>query len=327
MATVIVNEGDGPCLYELGTDRTLVGSDSECGIVLRHPSAAGCEFVLKTEGDGHRATHLTGRVFLNEVSLESQVLTHKDTLRVGESMLLYKNPEAVEISEPEVSENEGEAEQTDRLEIVSEEQADSIEELLEEIEIELPEEESSDQPVDEPEEATFEILSEEIEESPPPPLPEEDEGVFAVEVESVEDLEPLSEEGPFEEDMEEEASPEDELKPEPELELTSSPDSVVDVSELLAEMELVEEIDELHEWDDVKKEPEVAHGVESESDSPQEGIDLEDEVPETVDDGQHGLTGPVRFKVPLPPDVQGPSSPPPFSGPPPGPPQSGVPFS
>ena len=66
------------------------------------------------------------------------------------TMLLYKNPEVVETSEPEVSENEGEAEQTDRLEIVSEEQADSIEELLEEIEIELPEEESSDQPVDEP---------------------------------------------------------------------------------------------------------------------------------------------------------------------------------
>lgn len=322
MATVIVNEGDGPCLYELGTDRTLVGSDSECGIVLRHPSAAGCEFVLKAEGDGHRATHLTGRVFLNEVSLESQVLTHKDTLRVGEIMLLYKNPEVVETSEPEAPEKDGEAEQMDRLEIVSEE-----------IEIELPEEKSSDQPIDEPEEATFEILSEEIEESPSSPLPVEDEEVFAVEVEGVEDLEPLPEEGPFEEDMEEEVSPEsdvepeDELKPEPEPESISSPDSVVDVSELLAEMELVEEIDELHEWDDVKKEPEVAHGVESESDSPQNGLDLEDEVSETADDGQHALTGPVRFKVPLPPGVQGPSSPPPFPGPPPGPSQSGVPFS
>ena len=63
-------------------------------MVLSGPGTEGVQLTLEVTSTGHRMIVLTGEVFHNEEACEYQDLLHNDTLRVGASMVLYKNPDA-----------------------------------------------------------------------------------------------------------------------------------------------------------------------------------------------------------------------------------------
>ena len=92
MARIIVNEGEGPRPVDLVVSRLVIGGSSDCDLRLRHPATAGAEFVVEAVAGGHRVVRLRGELLLNEEPCEVARLQHGDTLRVGESMILYKNP-------------------------------------------------------------------------------------------------------------------------------------------------------------------------------------------------------------------------------------------
>ncbi|HTE06801.1 MAG TPA: hypothetical protein VK824_11430, partial [Planctomycetota bacterium] len=94
MERLIVNEGQGPVTRDLTAPLTRVGGMTGCDVVLRHPSAAGAAFSLERTALGHRARGLAGAVFHNEQPLSVADLLHNDTLRAGETLVLYKNPSA-----------------------------------------------------------------------------------------------------------------------------------------------------------------------------------------------------------------------------------------
>ena len=95
MDRLIVNEGQGPRSFDLVVGRMVVGSTPDCDVRLKHVAAAGCQFVVERTLRGHRAVRLTGELLINEQPCEVADLAHNDTLRVGESMILYKSPDAV----------------------------------------------------------------------------------------------------------------------------------------------------------------------------------------------------------------------------------------
>ncbi|MBM3984527.1 MAG: hypothetical protein FJ296_02360, partial [Planctomycetes bacterium] len=94
MARIIVNEGEGPRPADLSVSRLVVGGTPDCDLRLRHAAAGGAEFVIEATPTGHRVLRLRGALFLNEDPCEVADLLHNDTLRAGESMILYKNPDA-----------------------------------------------------------------------------------------------------------------------------------------------------------------------------------------------------------------------------------------
>ena len=94
MPRIIVNEGEGARPVDLVVSRLVVGGSGDCDLRLRHPGTSGAEFVVEAVPGGHRVVRLRGELLLNEQPCDVAVLQHGDTLRVGESMLLYKNPAA-----------------------------------------------------------------------------------------------------------------------------------------------------------------------------------------------------------------------------------------
>ncbi len=94
MARIIVNEGQGPRPADLSVSRLVIGGTPDCDLCLRHAGAGGSEFVLEATPTGHRVLRLRGTLLLNEEPCDVADLLHNDTLRAGESMILYKNPDA-----------------------------------------------------------------------------------------------------------------------------------------------------------------------------------------------------------------------------------------
>jgi hypothetical protein len=92
MERLIVNEGQGPVSRELTAPLMHVGGDERCDLVLRHPSTLGNVFSIERTTHGHCARGLKGVVFHNEVVLAAADLLHNDTLRAGDTLVLYKNP-------------------------------------------------------------------------------------------------------------------------------------------------------------------------------------------------------------------------------------------
>ncbi len=99
-ARIIVNEGDGPEQHPLAAAECVIGAEASSDVRLVHPSAAGTVIVLSRTAGGHSVRVVRGRALHNEARITDVVhLLHKDTLRIGESLVLYKN-EAARI-EPE----------------------------------------------------------------------------------------------------------------------------------------------------------------------------------------------------------------------------------
>ena len=94
MASIIVDEGEGSHEHPLSRDRTIVGSNPQCDVRLRHRSATGSRFVIDSAASPARLTVLKGDVFLNDRSVLSSELRHHDSLRVGDVSLLYLDPPA-----------------------------------------------------------------------------------------------------------------------------------------------------------------------------------------------------------------------------------------
>ncbi len=94
MQRIIVNEGRGPRPQDLRGGRLTIGATPDCDVVLGHPGAQGSQFVIEGTATGHRVVVLLGAVLLNEKPCDVADLQHNDTLRVGDSMVLYKNPDA-----------------------------------------------------------------------------------------------------------------------------------------------------------------------------------------------------------------------------------------
>jgi len=92
MASLIVDEGDGARVHPLGGDRTVVGSNPQCDLQLRHRSTTGTRFVIDSAGRPVRIAVLKGEVLLNDRPVLAAELRHNDTLRVGEATLLYLDP-------------------------------------------------------------------------------------------------------------------------------------------------------------------------------------------------------------------------------------------
>jgi len=91
---IIVNEGAGPRPVDLVVPRLIVGGSPDCDVRLRAAPAAGIEFVLEAKAGRHRVVRLLGELFLNEEPCDVADLLHNDTLRAGDSLILYKNPTA-----------------------------------------------------------------------------------------------------------------------------------------------------------------------------------------------------------------------------------------
>jgi hypothetical protein len=91
---IIVNEGRGPRPVDLVVPRLIVGGSPDCDVRLRDAAAAGIEFVIEASAPGHRVVRLLGELFLNEEPCDVSALHHNDTLRAGETLVLYKNPAA-----------------------------------------------------------------------------------------------------------------------------------------------------------------------------------------------------------------------------------------
>lgn len=89
MASIIVDEGDGAHEHRLSNDRTVVGSNPQCDVQLRHRSATGTRFVIDSLGRPCRISVLKGEVLLNDRSVLASDLRHNDLLRVGETTLLF----------------------------------------------------------------------------------------------------------------------------------------------------------------------------------------------------------------------------------------------
>jgi hypothetical protein len=102
MPRLIVNEGEGARPVDLMVSRLVIGGSSDCDVRLRHPATAGAEFVVEAVAGGHRVVRLRGELLLNEEPCEVAQLHHGDTLRVGDSMILYKNPSARRAAPPPV---------------------------------------------------------------------------------------------------------------------------------------------------------------------------------------------------------------------------------
>ena len=94
MASIIVDEGAGSREHALSGDRTVVGSNPQCDVQLRHRSATGTRFVIDSAGRPARLTVLKGDVLLNDRAVLACALRHHDSLRVGEVSLLYLDPPA-----------------------------------------------------------------------------------------------------------------------------------------------------------------------------------------------------------------------------------------
>ena len=94
MPRIIVNEGEGARPVDLVVSRLVVGGSADCELRLRHPGTASAEFVVEAVAGGHRVVRLRGELLLNEEPCDVAQLSHGDTLRIGESMVLYKNPAA-----------------------------------------------------------------------------------------------------------------------------------------------------------------------------------------------------------------------------------------
>lgn len=99
MARIIVNDGTGPRSIEL-EGLVALGSNPSCDIVLEHPSALGARLELKPLKFGYRAKLIKGEAALNEAHFELADLDHNDTLRVGEVLILYKQPEGADFVVP-----------------------------------------------------------------------------------------------------------------------------------------------------------------------------------------------------------------------------------
>ena len=91
---IIVNEGQGPRPVDLSVPRLIVGGSPDCDVRLRDKAAAGVEFVLEATARGHRVVRLLGALLLNEEPCDVADLAHNDTLRAGDTLVLYKNPAA-----------------------------------------------------------------------------------------------------------------------------------------------------------------------------------------------------------------------------------------
>jgi hypothetical protein len=91
---IIVNEGQGPRPVDLVVPRLIVGGSPDCDVRLRGAAAAGIEFLIESAAGGHRVVRLLGELFLNEEPCDVAQLLHNDTLRAGDSLVLYKNPAA-----------------------------------------------------------------------------------------------------------------------------------------------------------------------------------------------------------------------------------------
>lgn len=92
MASIIVDEGDGSRELPLPRDRTLVGSNPQCDVQLRHVTATGTRFVIDAAVQPARVTVLKGEVLLNDRVVLASDLRHNDTLRAGEATLLFLDP-------------------------------------------------------------------------------------------------------------------------------------------------------------------------------------------------------------------------------------------
>ena len=92
MARLIINEGDGPRTVEL-QGVLSVGSNPGCDIVLGHHTAIGVRAELKPLRFGYRVSIAKGELLVNGRATEMADLEHNDTLKVGEVLILYKQPE------------------------------------------------------------------------------------------------------------------------------------------------------------------------------------------------------------------------------------------
>lgn len=92
MASIILDEGDGPRELPLPRDRTLVGSNPQCDVQLHHVTATGTRFVIDAAVQPARVTVLKGEVLLNDRVVLAADLRHNDTLRAGEATLLFLDP-------------------------------------------------------------------------------------------------------------------------------------------------------------------------------------------------------------------------------------------
>jgi hypothetical protein len=101
MASIIVDEGDGTREHRLSNDRTVVGSNPQCDVQLRHRSATGTRFVIDALSRPCRIAVLKGEVLLNDRSVLSAELRHNDLLRVGETTLHYLDPPAGGAARPQ----------------------------------------------------------------------------------------------------------------------------------------------------------------------------------------------------------------------------------
>jgi hypothetical protein len=92
MASIIVDEGGGSRQPPLSGDRTVVGSNPQCDVQLRHLSATGTRFVIDSAGRPARVSVLKGEVLLNDRAVLASELRHHDTLSIGEVTVLYVDP-------------------------------------------------------------------------------------------------------------------------------------------------------------------------------------------------------------------------------------------
>lgn len=92
MAKFIINEGLGPRTVDLQGTLSL-GSNPLCDVILESSTALGCRCEMRPLRWGYRVLKVKGDLFVNERSIEMADLDHGDTLRVGDVLLLYKQPE------------------------------------------------------------------------------------------------------------------------------------------------------------------------------------------------------------------------------------------
>ena len=94
MASFIVDEGEGAREHRLTGGRTVVGSNPQCDLQLRHRSATGTRFIVESASRPARIAVLKGEVLLNDRPVLAADLRHNDLLRAGETTLLFLDPPA-----------------------------------------------------------------------------------------------------------------------------------------------------------------------------------------------------------------------------------------
>jgi hypothetical protein len=308
MARIIVNEGAGPRSIALSAKRIVVGSNPICDVILAHPSALGVRFTIEGVADGHRVEVIKGVVLHNEKEVTSALLAHNDTLRVGESMVLFKEAALAGTGSAALPPDVGRARDvhTDRSAGLLDAQPPVEDVTVDEAPAAQPRAEAGPgtealDELDEVAELEESEELEELEELEEPEAPEESEALDALGPASrtlIEDELPLQS-VMLDEDADEDAEEDTGEEGAPDAESESPPDAEAD------ELPETDGVDEAESSDEAEasREPVLAAVAPSAASARAEPL-LTRSAP-----ARHG--GPIRFRRPLPPGCKAPTSLPP----------------